>query len=317
MTGDLAIVTPFYSREGDQRLDYFRGYTLPSTLQQMCAKGFYWFVVDDGSDNREAIAFLKELDREVANAAVLWRERQPEDLATASNALNHGINHVLEHTDCTKAAYLHSDDRFLPESLELRASILDQGYDMVYGRLATLREDGSVEMKPLPDIDHNSPEIMSGYFPHWTSMWTTDMVRRLIEKRGELFGTEAMFDKDTYFGEDLGVTLLSRGLIANEGYKLGFVDTPLYLLVESQDSITSSTRELKLRRQVRGVYQRHGITPPSSLAVWKDPLIALKLSIPGPVRRVLSQLKRLATPTTHEEPAQAEHIDPEWFIHDQ
>jgi len=212
----VAVVTPIYATPENGRLELFR-HTLRS-VQQQTHHNVVYLVVDDGS-TADVQKFLRE-SRD-SRVRYIRREKFPTDLKTASNALNLGIDCCIgrdreifstgEAEDLAAVAFLHSDDLFVPNSVELRIKNLQNGFvftDMALftssGKIPRIRYGDTVSVANKTYATKNPRE-----FNHHTIMWSLPFLRYLREFTARKYNQYGVFDPRLFHGEDRDISLSS------------------------------------------------------------------------------------------------------------
>ena len=176
------MVVPVYATEDNGRLD-FLGQTLNS-VERQTHHGTVGVVVDDGS-SVDVQGFM--IERGYKKSRYVRRERQPEDLKTASNAINVGLNLSLarsgdvftskEREELVAIGLVHSDDLVPYASVEKRLAQLGGTDSFVFGNVASI--DSSERFLGASKWEGNLPLLQGAYFPNHTIIWTLPFLQKL------------------------------------------------------------------------------------------------------------------------------------------
>lgn len=260
----VVIVTPIYATQENNRLGLF-GQTERSVLRQQTS-GFniVHVVVDDGS-TVDVQACLKEYKD--PRIRYLRRQRQPTDLKTASNALNFGINGVLdgdsdlltkhEAKDLYALAFLHSDDILPSDSLVKRLAGIKEGFvytDMVFfnydGKIGNRRKCQVVEKDMLAKTNFFS-------FNHHTLMWSVKFLEYLRGYVQQQFGQVGIFDPNLFCGEDADASLSSFEAALEKQFPITYVPFASLYYRHHPGSITGHLKLKEAKQQLRIVMDKH------------------------------------------------------------
>ena len=301
MIQELGVVTPVYNAEKNNRLQYFKD-SIKSILAQ--DYDFLLAVVDDGSTDN-TVDYIKSIND--SRVKLLERERQPGDVRTSSNALNMGLNHLFE-MGCKYFCYFHSDDLLTQGSLESRVGEL-KDKDMVYGRMVYLKKGKTFSNEYPPRCsDYYSPLILSGDFPHHTSMWSKRMMEVMMgERKNRLFynGTS----------EDSEVTLYCMGVLTKNGFNLGFVDNFVYIYRIHKESITGSLGIIENIKGRNAIYEKNGKKYQIIFEFVERPFFWLPENVKEPLRPLKAIVKKASFDLLYPGAALKKiDIDPYWFL---
>jgi|TARA_Y100000310_G_scaffold345855_1_gene471513 glycosyltransferase involved in cell wall biosynthesis len=241
----VAIVTPVYATPENDRLKYFR-HTVNSVLRQN-HRNIVHIVVDDGS-TVDVASFLQ--DYHDPRIRYLKREKSVDDLRTASNALNMGIDYCLvkdgnifaanETRDLTAVTFVHSDDLLTEDSIAMRVSGLPSGFiftDMGQfnngGRRIQIKKGSA---KSVGDRTYALRNPMA--FNHHTIMWNLPFLHYLKEFVARKYDQQGVFDSKLFHGEDRDMSLSSSEAAIEGGFEVAYV--PLISVMYRQHSLSIS-----------------------------------------------------------------------------
>jgi glycosyltransferase involved in cell wall biosynthesis len=212
----VVIVTPVYATPENGRLELLHQ-TLGS-VQRQTYPTYIHLVVDDGSpsDVKSVVC-----DKRDPRLRYVKRERHPQDLKTASNALNFGICLAIsgnpdiftreEAKDLTSLTYLHSDDLLTQDSLGTRLNALSNG--IVYSDMAIFNTQCEItslqRMKGYLSKEQLLHSGLSMRFNHHTTLWELNFLRYLDNFTKKMYGQKGVFDPNICFGEDRDTTYSS------------------------------------------------------------------------------------------------------------
>ncbi|HYI12309.1 MAG TPA: hypothetical protein VEK57_24865 [Thermoanaerobaculia bacterium] len=216
----IAIITPVYvSPDFPSRLELFD--KCVASVHKLGSNGtaHLHIVVDDGSTDPEGInCVLRKYDDH--RIRYLRRERKETDLRTASNALNFGIDAVLEgheripeYESISAVTPLHSDD--LMYDVSSRAKSLEPaGIGAVVGKIAVYRDGQRVIHEPdftLRARDYVARGIAP--YPVASIMWKPGTLKGMKMYNKEKLAGDQRFDGVYHPGfvnvEDVLVTKLT------------------------------------------------------------------------------------------------------------
>lgn len=261
----VAVITPIYATSENKRLELFE-YTLRSVLRQNSSNcGIVHVVVDDGS-TVDVEGLLKEHGD--GRTRYVRRERSPDDLKTASNALNMGIDYCLERSGdvFTKEeadnlygiTFVHSDDLLARNSVEVRLETLSNGF--VYTDMGLLNKKGKViGVRSGDTLDKmNASQFNIFLFNYHTVMWKYDFLQYLKDFVGAKYEQPGVFDPQLYFGEDTDMVLSSIEAAAHRNYEALYLNEVSVLYRVHEQSISGESLDsLSLNAQHKRIYQKH------------------------------------------------------------
>ena len=197
----IAIITPVYvSPEFPSRLELFD--KCVASVNRLGSNGtaHLHIVVDDGSTDPEGInRVLRKYDD--PRIRYLRRERKETDLKTASNALNWGIDAVLEgheripeYKSIRAVTPLHSDD--LMYDVSSRAKSLEPaGTGAVVGKIAVYRDGQRAIHEPDPTLrarDYVARGIAP--YPVASIMWKPSTLKGMKKYNRQKLAGDQRFD---------------------------------------------------------------------------------------------------------------------------
>ncbi len=204
----IAVITPVYATPENQRL-----VLLEDTIKSMhrLQDDFVHLIVDDGSpfNVRDLVMSYNSLDPRIR---YLRRERQKSDLCTASNALNYGINQVLdseEYKDIEAITTLHSDDLMLDLEIRLRAieegACASTGYELRFDNNGYAKLKRGFSILPLYMISDGNSEGLNTH----TFMWRRDLAVFMRRFNLENHNIDGLFMPNIRYAEDRAVAKLT------------------------------------------------------------------------------------------------------------
>ena len=304
MIQELGVVVPVYNTPDRNRTGLFRD-TVASALAQ--DYDYTLLIVDNGSTDEATLDFYETLDDSRVRIEKIGRVLGQR--GTPSVSLNFGFNWLYDNS-ADAFCYLHSDDLLLEDSLEKRVGELAEGNDMVYGR-AVLMLNNKLFLNKYPERDFTNPQVLSSGFPNHTSMWSRDMMGRMLEGRQELFNLSMKAN------EDADVTLYSRRLLVEGNLGLGFLDEPVYVWRDHEGNISNAIGGLESTRQTRFAYRNNGLDYPSHLTLkgcLKRPGFWLPRTVKSRLNPLKNKIRRLSGGRLYEKSYHEElDIDPYWF----
>ncbi len=197
----------------------------------------------------------------------LRRQRLPTDLKTASNALNSGIDGVLnmskdlftvaEAADLYALTFLHSDDVLSPYSIAGR--LAETKYGFVYTDMKFFYNDRRImyERKGHSVVENMLTKTNFFCFNHHTLMWHIKFLDYLRNHARERFNQQGVFDQKLFFGEDADVSISSFEAALEGGFTITYVPFVSLYYRHHPDSISGYARRKETKQQLRMVLEKH------------------------------------------------------------
>lgn len=248
----IAVITPVYATSENNRL-----VLLEDTIKSMhrLPDDFVQLIVDDGSsiNVRNLVMSYNSIDSRIR---YLRRERQPNDLCTASNALNYGINQVLdseEYKDIEAITTLHSDDLML--DVGKRFDALKESIGAVFADIIKFDGISYAKLKKGREIN---PDMLvqsgsSKGINHPSIMWRKDFAQSMRDYNLRYFGTNGLYMPDIRYAEDRAVIKLTIFLGLVQDLEVKYVDSIAMLIRAHESSITQTINYASLERDRRKV----------------------------------------------------------------
>lgn len=234
----VGIITPVYNRVA----------TLTDTCRSVRSQDYphVHVIVDDGStDGSHGLAKrLQQADRDIV---VLRRDRSPNDLRTASNAMNVGLRYLLTETDVGLVTRLDSDDILAPHSLWVRAERFDERIGAVFARQGGFTHDRA--WSTVDRLHHDQDLTKSDVFRH------TLPYHSLVIRRELLQCLEYAAELDCQ--EDLDLTLRVLQKATHAGQRFAFVDALTVWTRAHDDSISGRINALHAAWMTGRVWRSH------------------------------------------------------------
>ena len=258
----LGIVIPVHAKT-QTRVKYFEE-CLKSLAMQ---KGEYVaVVVDDGSPKSEVIRGI--VDRlGNANVRYVFREKGQEELHTSSNAVNYGIELLLdsssgvlsrsELSSLASVCYLHSDD-CLPNMTVSSRSVSTSTESFSYANMIV--KDAELNTLMMAKPSKFSLRTGDGFTNH-TLTWGIKFLKRVIEYNYNKYGYANIFDPNITCNEDRDASLSTFecareiGVIGNN-YRRMFT----YIYRRQLDSITGIHGPELMKKYRDIVSEKHGLS---------------------------------------------------------
>ncbi len=246
------IVIPVYANT-QERLKYFQ-YCVQSIKRQ--DKPFVAIFVDDESP------FFSDVQSIIGNDErfrLVQRQRHPTDLKTASNALNYGIDLILDSNqkvlgsteNIHTLSYVHSDDMLSLHGLQTQKPKLFSYTDMI-----VINEENRVLLRREAE---KKPNISAKSFPHHSSSWSFDFMNRLREYILTKYNQDGVFDPSISYGEDRDVSLSSLELLSILNEDAEFVHFPRYFYRVHEKSITGEIVPDHKEGDIQKVNEKHNL----------------------------------------------------------
>ena len=249
-----AIITPVYvSPEFPSRLELFDKTVASVNMLASDGATHLHIVVDDGSTDPEGIKRVLE-KYDDSRIRYLRRERKATDLKTASNALNFGINAVLdghekipEYKNIDSITPLHSDD--LMYDIASRAKSLEPAdVGATLSKIVVLRDNRETIHEPnftMSARDYVTQGISP--YPVTSIMWKPSTLEGMKRYNKEKLPDNQRFDgvyhPDFVNVEDVSVTKLTALYLCNANLHIAASGEISMLYRYHQDSLRGKTDE--------------------------------------------------------------------------
>mgnify|MGYP001597795647 CR=1 FL=1 len=265
----IAIITPIFATPENGRLDYF-----PQTLYSVRAQNLspsnhiVQIVVDDGS-TVDVEGYINELHD--PRIRYLRREKNPQELWTASHPLNFGIDYCLsksgdiltrtEAHNLEAVCFLHSDDLLYWNSIEERYRGLGVGF--VHTEIAFFNNKRRVLLvrRGIDAKDQGHRNLAAEYnflFNGHTVMWQLKFLQYVKDFVGRKYEQSGVFDPMLRLGEDLDVFLSSTEAAIEGEYSVDYVAAVSVLYRFHRQSISGDDNNPQsIREQAGRLYRKH------------------------------------------------------------
>jgi hypothetical protein len=245
----IAIITPVYvSPEFPSRLELFDKTVASVNMLRSNEATHLHIVVDDGSTDPAGLKHVLE-KYDDGRIRYLRRERKETDLKTASNALNFGIDAVLdghekipEYKNIDSVTPLHSDDLMYDVASRAKSlALADVGAAL--SKVVVLRE--GTERIHTPDFTMSARDyVMQGIAPYpvESMMWKPSTLAGMRKYNKETLPADQRFDgvyhPDFVNVEDVLATKLTALYLCNANLRIAVSEEISMLYRYHQDSLS-------------------------------------------------------------------------------
>ena len=195
-------------------------------------------IVDDGSSDRtkELVEFHSKEDPRIVYAR---REKPKGEKLTASNAINHGFNMLLDESTIKYFTVLHSDDLLTENSISQRIKKIKENpeYALAFGNICNIDENYRI-IRESSGFDFPDAETLyertriSRSFPHHTILFSKDILKET-----------GFYDSRIGYGEDCDMSLRLIKTVIETGSGIEYIDDFLTYYMTHQDSISGIYRK--------------------------------------------------------------------------
>lgn len=222
-------------------------------------------VIDDDSPKPYDVESIVNSTNANGMLRYVKRQRQSNDLHTASNALNFGIDLILERKDgifissekdnIRGICYLHSDDLLPKESnLNRIKSTAKSGFSYAYTYV--------VDSNLKPIFIHGCGPRIPGHafsFPHHSVMWSFDFLSELRSYTMAKYHQNGLFDCSITCGEDRDVSLSALELCRKIGKRPSHLGRIGYIYRLHKRTVSGATTNSQKLLEKKFINRKHGL----------------------------------------------------------
>ncbi len=222
----IAIITPYYSKKGDQRFAKRKEY-LYQTIKSVSSQDMdlVHLIVDDGSDDG-VVENLHDLFDD-KRLKTIFRKRRTGDILTCTNAINYGLEKILncELGNIDYITFLHSDDLVMDLASRIRY-MGGKSLDFIYTD-AIIFLDGKTQGIVWEGLTGSPNKVKEdlwpkGKMPYPTMTWSFDFVKLISEFNLFNYGS-SFFDNNIGCGEDVDIALTTLKLAVIKKKRVGYL----------------------------------------------------------------------------------------------